>query len=610
MTIESVVWVSERKTLLAALFSFSSLILYVCYARGKNWKFYAACLITYILALMSKPTSTPLPILMLLLDFWPLKRLNWRAVLEKVPLFAIGFISAIITYLSQSGTASVGLPSERGITPILLVICHNIFFYPFKILWPVNVFSYYAYPRLFHCLIHCSWLPSSARFDSSLLIISLRWTRAPLTASLIFFIAVLPTMQVIGFSNVIASDKFAYIPSIGFLILLAAFLRWLCGRSSSLTSNIIVAGLVIVLAGAETVATRHYLGYWRNTLSLGQYLLKLSPNESDLYNQMGYALQTEGRFDEAIKYYRQAIQIRPDYADAYSNLAVTLRKQGKLDKAVETYRQALIFEPNDAVLNFNLANALQQQGKLDEAVVHYRQVVKLRPRNADAHNNLANVLAEQGKLDEAIIHYKQVLEIKPGDAITCNNLGITLFDMGKVSEAIDYYTRALRIMPDFTVAHYNLINAFISQGRLDELVNYYRTVLGIETSEAWIYNMAGEISLNAGKAAQAIKYFQQAAKLAPNQPAPLISLAKIFATFPDPNVHDPNGAVASAKRAAELTNYKDPAVLEILAQSYAAANQLDLAAKTIESALSLAEPNSEMDARLRQKLQNYRQPGP
>ena len=611
MTIESVAWVSERKTLLAALFSFSSLVLYVQYARSKNWKIYFACFIAYILALMSKPTSTPLPLIMLLLDFWPLKRLNWCTAFEKLPFFGIGFISAIITYLSQSGTASVGLPGERGITPILLIVCHNIFFYPIKILCPVNVFSYYAYPEPFSLsnpLLLAAIIGTLLLL--TVLIISLRWTRAPLTGWLIFFIAVLPTMQVIGFSNVIASDKFAYIPSIGFLILLAALFKWFCGRSSSLTSNILVTVLVIVLAGAEAVATRHYLGYWRSTLSLGQYLLERSPNESDLYNQMGYALQLEGKFDEATEYYRKAIQLRPNSTDAYSNLAVTLRVQGKLDEAIETYRQALAFEPNDAALHYNLANALRQKGEPNEAIAQYREVIKLKPRSPDAYNNLANVLAEQGKFDEAIACYQKTLEIKPGDAVTYNNLGITLYEMGKVEEAVKYYTIALRIKPDFLTAHYNLINTFISQGKLDDLVNYYHNVIGIAASEAWIYNMVGEVFIGSGKPRQAAKYFEMASQLAPTQPAPLLSLAKIFATFPDPNVHDPNNAIYFAKQAAELTNHKDPAVLEILADAFAANGQFDLAAETVENAMSLAQPGSDLSDRLQEKLQQYRQKKP
>lgn len=611
MTIESVAWVSERKTLLAALFSFSSLVLYVHYARGKNWKCYAACLIAYILALMSKPTSTPLPIVMLLLDFWPLKRLNWRTVFEKLPLFTIGFISAIITYLSQSGTASVGLPSERGLAPILLVICHNIFFYPFKIFWPVNVFSYYAYPSPFSL---SNPLLLAAVIGTILivllLIISLRWTRALLAGSLIFFIMVLPTMQVIGFSNVIASDKFAYIPSIGFLILLAPLLRWICSRNSSLISNVIVSILVIVLAGAEAAATRYYLTNWQSTLSLGQYLLKRSPNESDLYNQMGYALHSQGRYNEAVAYYRQAIKMTPNYSDAYSNLAVTLREQDKLDEAVETYRQALKFEPNDTALHYNLANALQQQGKLDEAAHHYSEALKIRPRHADAHNNLANVLAEQGKFDEAIFHYRKVLETKPGDALVYNNLGTVYGDIGKIDEAIDCYSRALQINPDFTAAHYNLINVFILGDKLNKVADHYRSVLHLEIDDAEIYHRIGETLIVQGKAKSAIEYFKKASQLAPTQPAPEIWLARIFAAYPDPNIHDPNSAVVFAKRAAELTNYKDPTVLEILAQSYASNNQLDLAAKTIENAMSLAQPNSELDNRLRKLLLQYRQKKP
>jgi tetratricopeptide (TPR) repeat protein len=613
MTIESVAWVSERKTLLAAFFTFLCLVAYICYTRKPGWKLYLGCLAAFILALMSKPTSTPLPILMLLLDYWPLNRLKWRVVLEKLPFFAIGFVSAIITYLSQSGTSTVGLPGERGVTPILLVICHNIFFYPFKIFWPVNVFSYYSYPSPFtlsNPLLLAAVI--GLLMVVIFLILSLRWTRAILTGLLIFFIAILPTMQVIGFSNVIASDKFIYIPSIGLLMLYAAFLRWLCSRSSSLAGNIIVSLLVVVLAVTEAVAVRHYLPHWRNSVTLCEYLLKRSPDESTLYNQMGFALESQGKRSEAVGYYRRAIKISPNFSDAYGNLAVALRAQDRLDEAVENYRQALKFEPNDVVLHYNLANTLQQQGRLDEAVSHYRQVIKFRPRHADALNNLANVLAEQGKFDEAIDLYRRVLEIKPGDVVTYNNLGAVLSDTGKVSQAVDCYSKALRIMPDFMAAHYNLINVFIVQGKLDELAGYYHSVLNSKREDAEIYYRVGEVLVEKGKNRQAVEYFQKSAKLAPAQPAPLFRLAKILATYPDPNVRDPNGAVNFAKRAAELTNYQDPMVLEILAQSYAANNQFDLAVKTVESALNIisSEPNSEFAARLRDHLQRYQNSKP
>ena len=173
-------------------------------------------------------------------------------------------------------------------------------------------------------------------------------------------------------------------------------------------------------------------------------------------------------------------------------------------------------------------------------------------------------------------------------------------------------TAQFSLKPDFTEAHYGLINVFVSHGKLDEVVNYYHNVLHLGIDDAEIYHRIGETLIAAGNAKQAVKYFQQAAQLAPAQPAPVIWLARILATGPDPNVHDPNAAIGFAKHAAELTNYKDPAVLEILAQSYAANKQFDLAAKTIEDAMSLlsAEPDSELAVRLREQLQQYQRQKP
>lgn len=147
MTVEPIAWVSDRKTILAAFFTLWSLIFYVRFARNSTWKLYVCCGVMYVLALMSKPTSTPLPLLMLLIDYWPLRRVRWAAILEKLPLFVIGSFFAIITYISQSRTAYVVLPHQHEVWRIPLIICHNIIFYLCKILWPANLSSYYPFPH-------------------------------------------------------------------------------------------------------------------------------------------------------------------------------------------------------------------------------------------------------------------------------------------------------------------------------------------------------------------------------------------------------------------------------------------------------------------------------
>ena len=188
LTVECVSWISQRKTVLSAFFALWSLLLYISFARKRSWKLYAGCLLMYVLALMSKPTAIPLPFLMLLLDYWPLKRLNRQAIKEKLPLFTSGVIFAIVIYISQSRTFFVTLPGQYNPRYIPLVFIHNTAFYMFKIIWPVNLSPYYAYTKpmglsdpviLAGILVTCLMV--------NLMIFSLRKTRSVLTACLFFW---------------------------------------------------------------------------------------------------------------------------------------------------------------------------------------------------------------------------------------------------------------------------------------------------------------------------------------------------------------------------------------------------------------------------------------
>jgi tetratricopeptide (TPR) repeat protein len=529
MTVETIAWVGERKTLLAAFFAFWCLILYVGFAHKKNPGFYLGCMAMYTLALMSKPTSTPLPIMMLLMDYWPLKRLNRRTVLEKIPLFVVGAVSAVITYISQSRTATVGLPTEYGPERIPLVICHNIVFYLYKIIWPINLSSHYPYPAVFSLsnpTLMAGIIGSCVLI--LLLIISLRWTRAALTGCLIFFVALLPTMQIIGFSNVIAADKFAYLPSVGLLMILAAFAAWVYSVNETLIWHIVIVIVVLISAGAESVGTRKHLVHWRSTMSLSKYFLAQSPDATQTNLMMGYAFQREGKLDEAETYYRRAVRISPSAADVHNNLALTLRLQGKFDEAADQYRQALQGEPNNANIHYNLGNTLQSLGKLDEAINQYYEALRIKPEHAYAHNNLANALSEQGKLDEAVNHYRQALKIKPLYPGAYNNLGTTLQMQGKLEEAIDCYNRALRIKPDFSEAHYNLIYALALQNKLDVAINYYRQVLHIDIEDAEAYNLFGIGLQSRGEFDKAVGQFQNALQAKPDFVEAHRNLAMLF----------------------------------------------------------------------------------
>ena len=521
MTVEPICWVGERKTLLAAFFVLWSLVFYVRYARGAGRKYYGAALVGCVLALMSKPTSIPLPALLLLLDVWPLRRLNKRAIAEKVPFFAIAGVSAAIAFASQSLTAAVITPDQGRWLRIPLIVCHDIVFYLYKILWPVNLSSHYPFPKplaVSDPMVLAGVIGSGLL--AAVLVVSLRWTRGLLVGWLFFFAAILPTMQVVRFSDVIASDKFAYLPSVGLLMVLAWGLARIwssaLGGSRAKMARLAVAALVAVVAASESVATRRYVVCWRDTVSLCEHMLSLAPGVAMLHFGLGNAHRQEGRLEQAAEAYGEALRIKPEYAEAHNNLGITLAGEGKRGRAAEEFATAVAIKPDYAEAHTNLGVALMWQGKLDEAASHCSEALRLEPQNIDAHINMGAVLARVGKLDQAVEHYVTVLRIVPGNYKAHSNLGILLARLGRLDEAIKHYAEALQAKPDSAGTHLNMGVALERQGRIDEgvahLVEAVRLQPGLVVGHLHLARALAEL----GKVDQAVREYKEALRLDPN----------------------------------------------------------------------------------------------
>jgi tetratricopeptide (TPR) repeat protein/SAM-dependent methyltransferase len=199
--------------------------------------------------------------------------------------------------------------------------------------------------------------------------------------------------------------------------------------------------------------------------------LAIKPDFVDVLSNLGVALKDRGRVDEAIARYEQAIALQPDFADALYNLANALRDRGRLGEAIARYEQALAARPDYASALSNLGAVLHEQGRLDEAVARYGQALAARPDFADALSNLGNALRDLGRLDEAIARYEQALAVEPGFASALSNLGVALYDQGRLDEAVARYEQALAVRPDYASALSNLGNALKDQGRLREAMD-------------------------------------------------------------------------------------------------------------------------------------------
>ncbi len=410
MTVEPIPWVGERKTLLAAFFALWCLIFYVRYARKSGWTWYTACLVAYVLALMSKPTSTPLPMVLLLLDYWPLGRLSRKTIVEKLPFFAIGAFSAMVTYISQKNVGGVIGPGDYSWTRAPLLVCHNIIFYLSKMIWPVDLTSHYPYPTPFSL---SSPMILAGVIGTAVLIvfvlISLRWSRAFATGGLIFFLVLLPTIQIVGFSPVIASDKFAYLPSVGLLMVLAWGIAKIQGVKAK-RALVAVAGVIVIL---ECVGTRSYLKVWQTTETLNRRLLALSPRGAVVHYKVGTDLYRSGEVDGGIEHLREAIRLDPNHYLAYLNLGSALEMKGDPNAAIACYQEVIRRDPKCFPGYSNLATTLASQGKVDESIRCLQQAIRLKPDFVIARFNLAVAYDMKGQLEEAIREYREVLKLDP-----------------------------------------------------------------------------------------------------------------------------------------------------------------------------------------------------
>ena len=520
LTVETIPWIGERKTLLAAFFAFWSLILYVRFVRSGNSKVRIGSIVMYALALMSKPTSTPLPALMLLMDYWPLRRLTRQTIIEKWPFFVIGGISAVITYISQSRTASVILPESYGLMRVPMVICHNIIFYLYKMIWPVNLSSHYVFPNPLGFSTPMVMIGVIGTFILiTLLLISWRWTRAVIIGWLIFFVMVFPTMQMLQFSDVIASDKFVYLPSIGILMILAAFLSWICYADSSRRHKIrcaIMAIVVLLLAGAESFATRRYLADWQNTASLFAHMVKVTPNAVSPLTNLGVALAVSGDINEAMKCFNKVLKIDPNDIDVHVNLGKIFADRGQYDKAMSHYNKVIQIKPDEVSTYVHLGVMLANQGRIDEAISLYRKAIERKMEYpSQLHVGLGTYLLQQGKIEEAIYEFDYAVKLKP-DALTFNNLGVALGLKGRTDEAMQCHKKAIQLDPKNAEARYNLGNILLSQNKLKQAISEYEKALSIKPkyTKANI-NLAVALERES-RFDEAIEYADKAVKTEPN----------------------------------------------------------------------------------------------
>lgn len=513
--VESVAWIAERKDVLSTLFLLLTIGAYGWYARRPGWGRYAAVFLVFALGLAAKPMLVTMPLLLLLLDIWPLGRgsSSWpHLLLEKLPLVVVAVAVGVATYFIQQRIGAMAgferLPLEHRLANAAMSYVKYILL----MFWPTGLAAFYPYPRALPSM----WLLATALIalvaGSVAAVLSFRRRPYVFVGWFWYVIALLPVIGIVQVGEQAMADRFTYVPLIGLFVILAWLLPEPLGRLFRHRAAAPVLGLTLIVAGAA--AARAQVEHWRNgrTLweraltvtrdnyyahsALGALLadeglvteavahqveaLRIRPSDPDAHNELGKVLAEQGNLPDAIAHFRAAVRSNDACARAHHNLGMALLNHGEYEEAVPHFTAALALEPDLAKTHDGLGRALARGGKLGTAIPEFREALRIAPAFVEARYNLAVALAEQGETDQAVAEYRTVVQAAPELVQARNNLALALEKQGRTEDAVQTYQEALRLWPNRIDLNYNLALLYYRRGARNEAAECLKRILAIE----------------------------------------------------------------------------------------------------------------------------------
>jgi protein O-mannosyl-transferase len=532
--VESVAWIAERKDVLSTFFWLLTMGAHVWYARAPGRWRYAAVVAGLALGLMSKPMLVTLPFVLLLFDVWPLGRVSLvgvpadrahadartvrlqtalRLVREKLPLFAFAAAAGVVTVLVQARGGAVG---SLDVLPFGVRVANALTSYVqylLKAIWPARLAAFYPHARsiplwqsvgALAILAAITWMAFRAARRRPALFVGWCW----------YLVTLAPVIGLIQVGTQSMADRYTYVPLIGVFVIVvwgaADGLARLPGRRLVLAA---AAGAVIV---ASAAATRAQVEHWHDGWALWTHALTVTGNNERAHAAVGAMLGNQGRTEEAIAHFKEALRIDPAYGDAHNDTGLALNNLGRFDEAVEHLAIAVRLQPTSASAQHNLGVALAGQRKYGEAIPRYLEALRLDPERAATHRSLGLALMMFGRTDEAIHHYREALRLKPDSAESHNELGFALVAVGLNAEAKTHFHEALRRAPNLAEAHDNLGFVLAGEGRGAEALPHFEEAVRLNPEFARAHLHLGMALGAAGRLDEAAREFREALRINPD----------------------------------------------------------------------------------------------
>ena len=465
---ESVAWIAERKDVLSTFFLMLTIWSYIWYVNKPEVLKYLLVIILYILGLMSKPMLVTLPFILLLLDFWPIRRIEfvkshaklspqgvksvsaefqWNRAMflvwEKIPLFILAAMSSAITFLAQKRGGAI---EKLEVIPMGSRIANAIISYTkylSKTFCPINLSACYPYPKtfspvlvvgLFLFLVFITLFISRFAKQLSYLLVGWLWYLGTL----------FPVIGIVQVGSQSMADRYSYISSIGIFIILAwgtatLLKRWKCEKYTPILFFVVIIPILMGLGWKQ-------VGYWKDSIALFNHAVNVTENNYLAHSNLSFALYIKNDIDDAIYHAQKAVDIAPNYINALYNLGHALNKKRHFQEAIIQFRKILQKDPNDVDSHYELGYAFIGQGKFDDAVAEFQKVLRLDPQYPEAQNALDVALEEQRRINNIIIQMNEALKSDPQNYILHWRLAELYRNKGNNKEAITHYEEALTIM--------------------------------------------------------------------------------------------------------------------------------------------------------------------
>ena len=497
--VESVAWVAERKDVLSTFFWMLTMVAYIHYVEHPRLKNYLAVLIFFVLGLMAKPMLVTLPFVLLLLDYWPLGRLQgagsgergagseientrwvaeplfankrkgkssrkhsvqaivedakradrkhqWTLVrpllIEKVPFFALAALSCIVTYAAQKNGGSV--VSLEAIEPVVRIsnALVSYIIYIGKTVWPNNLAVYYPYPG--------SW-PFWQVFGAALLLIAVTFVaiwqaeRLPYLAFgwLWFTGTLVPVIGIVQVGAQAMADRYTYIPLIGLFIIAAWGIPELLQKWRYRTEALFA--LSVLTLPCLFLVTWRQVGYWNNSIALYDHALSVTRPNDAVLNNRGVAYSQLGNLRQAISDYDRAIALNPGNVEIYNNRGIAYGKLGNHRQAIEDFDRAIELNPGHAEAYFNRGVAYDKLSRHTQAIEDFDRVIEIDPTHVEAWFNRGVAYGELGNHGQAIDDFDRVIGINPEDGRAYFNRAVAFEELGNRGRAIENLKTAARL---------------------------------------------------------------------------------------------------------------------------------------------------------------------